>query len=105
VQILRRSDLHSFTQYTKTRVPDIVEALRQVRARGYALSNQEFELGLSSLACPIFAHDGLPVAAINVSVLEARMSAREIVRRFKDQLQATCDEISRELGSPRTLGD
>lgn len=104
-RVLARSDRRAYTPYTKTSIADLTEALRVVRARGLAVSNQEFELGLVSMACPIFGPDGMPVAAINIALLAARMSAAQMAKRFKDALQETCNGISRELGWKRTLAE
>jgi len=103
IDVLTRSDRRPYTPTTKTTIPDLVEALRFVRARGVAISNQEFEIGLCSMACPIFGPDGMPVAAINIALLAARMSATQMAKRFKEPLQDTCNSISRELGWKRTL--
>jgi len=105
MEILARSDRRAYTTYTKTAIPDLMEALRVCRARGLAVSNQEFEMGLCSMACPIFGPDGMPVAAINIALLAARMSATQMAKRFKEPLQATCNAISRELGWKPTLAD
>lgn len=103
--VLTRSDRRAYTPYTKTTIADLSEALKVVRARGLAVSNQEFEMGLVSMACPIFGPYGLPVAAINIALLAARMSATQMTKRFKEPLQDTCNGISRELGWKRTLAE
>ena len=105
VDVLTRSDRRAYTPYTKTSIPDLLDALTVCRARGLALSNQEFEIGLCSMACPVFGPDGVPVAAINIALLAARMSATQMTKRYKEPLQETCNSISRELGWHRTLAD
>jgi IclR family pca regulon transcriptional regulator len=105
IDVVTRSDRRAYTPYTKTTVPDLMDALKIVRARGLAVSNQEFEIGLCSMACPILGPDGMPVAAINIALLAARMSATRMAKRFKEPLQETCNSISRELGWNRTLAD
>jgi len=58
-------------------------ALEIVRAReqGYALVDQELELGLRTMAVPIRNFRGEVVAAMNISVHAARMRLEEIVER------------------------
>jgi IclR family pca regulon transcriptional regulator len=96
--ILRNTDRQSLTPHTKTSIPDLVAALEQVRRRGFALVNQEFELGLCSMACPIFLHTGRPVAAVNIPIPTARLSPTELAQRHSAALKAACNRISRALG-------
>jgi IclR family transcriptional regulator, pca regulon regulatory protein len=96
--ILRQAERPAFTPNTKTSIEDLAAVLSQTRRRGYALTNQEFELGLCSMAFPIFERGGRPVAAVNVAVLAARLSATELARRYRKPLQHTCEQISRALG-------
>jgi IclR family pca regulon transcriptional regulator len=97
-QILRQSDRRALTDYTKTTVEDIVTELVQIRRRGFAVTNQEFEVGLCSMAHPIFVRGGRPIAAVNIAVSAARMSANELVRRYRQPLQIACERISFKLG-------
>lgn len=53
----------------------------RARAQGYAVVNQEFELGLRTIAVPLRNFRGDTVAAMNVSLHAARMPLDEIVDR------------------------
>ncbi|WP_413455538.1 IclR family transcriptional regulator C-terminal domain-containing protein [Glutamicibacter sp. FR1] len=44
------------------------EELEKIRAQGYAVVDQELEIGLRSVAVPVFSADGTVVAAMNVSM-------------------------------------
>lgn len=98
IKILKQSDRQKFTPQTKTAIPDLLGIFEQIRRRGCAVTNQEFEVGLCSMACPIFADGGRPVAAVNIAVPAARMSSTELSRSYREPLQRTCDRISRGLG-------
>jgi IclR family pca regulon transcriptional regulator len=102
IKILRQSDRQQFTPQTKTAIPDLLGMFEQIRRRGCAVTNQEFEIGLCSMACPIFADGGRPVAAVNIAVSAARMSATELLRKYREPLQRTCDRISLGLGWDKT---
>ncbi len=52
-------------------------ALDQVRRQGYALNDQELDLGLRSCSVPVFDKQGKPLAAINVSASSARLTLEE----------------------------
>lgn len=62
------SDLQPYTQATKTMLTALNKEIRTVREQGYAISQDEFEQGISSLAMPIFGQGGHVQAAINVAV-------------------------------------
>ncbi|WP_421617557.1 IclR family transcriptional regulator [Brevibacillus sp. TJ4] len=59
--------LPSFTSQTKTMIDDLKKELEEIRQNGYAISKEEFEIGICSVAVPIFDRDGVIVAAINVA--------------------------------------
>ena len=48
--------------------------LAGVRARGYAVADEELEPGLVALAAPVFRYDGVVVAGLSVSAPAARMT-------------------------------
>lgn len=65
---LRARPLQALTPNTITD-PDALRAeLAAVRERGWCLVDQELEVGLRSLAVPVFAPDGTVAAALNVSM-------------------------------------
>jgi len=70
-----------------------------VRDQGYAIDDEEMELGLRCLGAPITDHTGRVVASVSVSAPTIRMSmerATELVPTIKE----TARTISRILGSP-----
>ena len=78
------------------------EALRKelinVYKQGYALVDQELEIGLRSLAVPVFAGAGKAVAAINIGTQAARVSKTELVQQFLPVLRKAAKNISISLG-------
>jgi DNA-binding IclR family transcriptional regulator len=62
--------------------------LAQVRARGYAVSDEELEPGLIAIAAPVFRYDGTVVAAMSVSAPTSRMkrdTATAVARRCVEE--------------------
>jgi len=62
--------------------------LAAVRARGYAVTDEELEAGLIAFAAPVFRYDGTVVAALSVSAPTSRMSretAANAARRCADE--------------------
>lgn len=56
------------TGYGITTVAELRKELECVRTQGYAIVDQELEIGLRSVAVPVFAADGSVIAAMNVSM-------------------------------------
>lgn len=55
--------------------------------------DEELELGLRSVACPIIGAAGKPIAAINVSTASARVALTRLRKEFVPLLQAAAAEI------------
>lgn len=72
--------------------------LRRVKAEGYAIVDQEFELGLRSIAVPVHGSSGSVVAAINVGVQASRATTKTLQREFLPVLRLAAADISRSLG-------
>ncbi|MER5752334.1 IclR family transcriptional regulator C-terminal domain-containing protein [Streptomyces sp. NPDC002088] len=71
--------------------------LAEVRARGYALVDEELESGLRSIAVPVRDRTGRAVAAVNVSTHAARRSLEECVTQVLPELRAAADLIQADL--------
>jgi IclR family transcriptional regulator, acetate operon repressor len=54
--------------------------LTRIRARGYATSVDELELGLSALAAPVFGPGGEALAALSISGPTARLTSERIAQ-------------------------
>jgi len=72
---LESVNLQSFTTQTKTMLRDLTTELEGIRQRGYAVSNEEFEIGICSVAVPIFDRDKMITAAVNVAAPTSILSA------------------------------
>ncbi len=88
-EILSRSNLKANTPYTKTDPEDLVAEFRRVRDQGYALIDQELELGLCSIAVPLENDRGRIVAALNIGAPAAHVAAAEMVERYLPLLRET----------------
>ena len=95
--------LPRFTPHTITDPAALREALHRVRAQGWALDDEEMEIGLRCLGAPITDHAGRPCACVAVSAPAARMD-KQRVTELVSQVKATAMRISRMLGSPAMAG-
>jgi IclR family pca regulon transcriptional regulator len=96
---LAKADLKALTPRTKTNRADLVRAFEEVRTKGYALVDQELEIGLRSLGVPIRDKSGVTIAGLSVSVVEGTLTNANLVKRFLNPLQEAAREISMALPS------
>jgi IclR family transcriptional regulator, pca regulon regulatory protein len=89
--------LERHTEHTVTSAADLAVVLKQVRAQGWALVDQELEMGLRSVAAPLRDSSGRAVAAMNVSTQVARTPMEELHERFVPELVTTAGQISEAL--------
>jgi DNA-binding IclR family transcriptional regulator len=59
---------------------ELTPELRQVRARGYATSIDELEVGLTAMAAPVLASDATALAALSISGPTARLTPDRIAQ-------------------------
>jgi IclR family pca regulon transcriptional regulator len=93
-QYLAKVDLIPHTTRTIVSVEKLRLALRNVRRNGYALCDQEYEVGLRSLAVPVYSSSGRVVATLNLSGNAPRLSVLEMQSRFLTPLRNAANELS-----------
>jgi IclR family acetate operon transcriptional repressor len=101
--MLASRGLTRFTPHTITTADALRQALHQIRTQGYALDDEEIEIGLRCLGAPITDHTGRPCAAVAVAAPAARMAPDRIAALIP-QVKSTALRISRMLGSPAMYG-
>lgn len=92
----------SFDSETPNAVKNLKELeadLRGVVARGYAVDDEEFALGLRCVGAPIFNFEGQVVAGLSLSAPNTRLTKKAIPQIAK-QVVDTARRISRKLGCP-----
>lgn len=93
-QYLAHVNLIPHTTRTVTSIDKLRLILRNIRRNGYALCDQEFEVGLRSLAVPVYSPLGRVVATINLSGNAPRMSVLDMQTRFLPHLRNAANELS-----------
>lgn len=74
----------------------LYEELNQIAKTGYAIDNEEDELGVRCLGAPILAQDGRPMAAISISGAIHEFPSEEIPR-LSNELLLTAKMMSRDV--------
>jgi IclR family pca regulon transcriptional regulator len=98
---LAKVDFIQHTKHTVTSRKRLEEILVGVRQDGFALNDQELEIGLRSIAVPVRNVVGTVVAAMNVSSQASRVSRRELLERCLPVLRGAAEKLSSQLPPPR----
>lgn len=72
------------------------EALREVRARGWALTDEQLAPGIRSVAAPLRDGSGRVVAALNVTVHAAETSLSTLLEDYLPHLLRTASAVSED---------
>ncbi|UWX98746.1 helix-turn-helix domain-containing protein [Arthrobacter zhaoxinii] len=92
--------LRPLTERTVTDPDRLRDAVAQVREQGWALVDQELELGLRSVAVPVLDPQGTVVAALNTSMqATAGLTLEEAAARVLPHLQQASATITAALAA------
>lgn len=72
--------------------------LRDVRARGYALDDEEFADGIRCVAAPVFDFTGRMVGAISLSAPSLRVDMTRLAATLASPVAEAARRLSRQLG-------
>jgi IclR family pca regulon transcriptional regulator len=89
--------MQPLTAHTLTDVVAVTAAIRQAKAEGYALSYDELEVGMCSMAVPVRGRSGTIEAAISVSAFSGRVSRETLTQSFLPALQRVAQRVQRAL--------
>jgi IclR family KDG regulon transcriptional repressor len=96
--LVREMPLVQKTENTITDPVQLREHLQMVRARGYAVDDEESERGIRCVAAPIRDERGRGVAAISVSGPAIRVTRGRIQETLRDGVVRTALAISKKIG-------
>ncbi|MFF5990978.1 IclR family transcriptional regulator domain-containing protein [Prauserella flavalba] len=99
-EFLRHAPLPRITARTVTDPDRLREILREVRARGWALVDQEFEEGVRSFSAPVLDSGGRAIASLSMSVPAGDVGVAEIEAETLPVIVEAAREISKQLGAP-----
>jgi len=101
--LLGSAPLTRYTANTLTTVDDVLSELREIAGRGYAINNEESQLGVRCVSAVVRNHLALPVAAVSVAMASSQSSLGH-ARREAVKVVAAADTITRRIGGPELLG-
>lgn len=97
LSIWDNSAIHRLTEYTVTDFTEFKKIISQIRQNGYALDNEENELGVRCIAVSIKNFNGKPSYAISVSAPKDRMNDDRI-REIRDLILTAKENIQKDMG-------
>lgn len=97
-KMLEAIDLIRFTPRTITRKSDLRSELDRVKFLGYAISNEEMEIGVRSVAAPIRNFTDGVIAAVNIAGPTSRVSLKNLESKLCEKVVEMARRISFALG-------
>ncbi len=97
--LLEQTPLVRLTEHTHASMESLERDLELSRKRGYALDDEECELGVRCVAAPVSDHSGNIVASISISGPSSRITPKRIDQIASDLIE-TARVVSRALGAP-----
>lgn len=95
--IFGTSDLNKKpTSRTLSTIKAVEKALVEIRKTGFAIDNEEYHLGIRSIAAPIRDGAGRVIAGISVAGPTVRLDLQNL-KKMGDLLKRTAESISRSL--------
>lgn len=97
IKVLDGQPRLQLTPTTLTDMDALLARLENIRAAGYALSNQETVNGLYVLAAPVLDIDGMPVAALSVAAPAHRSSLQQFEESTVRAVLEAAQQLSKSL--------
>jgi IclR family pca regulon transcriptional regulator len=97
-RMLEAIDLIPFTPQTITRKRDLRSELDRVKFRGYAIANEEMEIGVRSVAAPIRNLTDGVIAAVNIAGPTSRVSLKTLESNLSEKVVEMARRISLAVG-------
>jgi IclR family pca regulon transcriptional regulator len=94
---LDRTKLTARTKHSLVRKGKILDEIHKAQDRGYAVTDEELEIGLRSIAVPVRDSRGRLVGAMSASASSARVTVQQMIRDFLPVLQEYAAKLGRAL--------
>lgn len=84
---LSRMARNKLTPHTRVEITELLDYFNEIRRQGYAVSNEELELGVRSLAVAVKDHKGETVGAISIVSSTSRRSLADMLENLLPELE------------------
>lgn len=96
--LVRREPMDPLTAKTVTTLAGLRRMLAFCKDKGYATCDEEIELGVRSIAIPMYNQAGETVAAISISTRAERMTISEMVRQHLPLMLRSREQARLRMG-------
>jgi len=103
-EIIRKKGLARLTENTITSPEMLQQELEKIRKQGYAIDDEECEVGAKCLAAPIKDYTNQVVAAVSISGPSVRLT-EEKLEKLVDVVKETAYKISQKIGYRGTFNE
>jgi IclR family pca regulon transcriptional regulator len=97
LEYLEKAKLEKLTPNTETSKVKLRSLIEETRVKGWAIVDQELEIGLRSISVPVRDRSGKVVAALNVACPSSRITPEDMHSRILLELQAASQAITAGL--------
>ena len=94
---LDRIEIEARTKYSLVKKAALRDVVQKAAEAGYATTDQELEIGLRSIAVPVFDSRGAIVGAMSASASSARITMQQMIKGFVPALRANAEGLGRAL--------
>lgn len=96
-----REPLSIFTPHSIVEPDRLLDYLTRIPALGYAVEDEEFEVGIRGAAAPVLGFEGRLLGAVECSAPAMRLSHERVKTEIALSVQVAAREISSRLGAER----
>jgi DNA-binding IclR family transcriptional regulator len=97
-RLLLRSPMTRFTPETPTAVPDVLEHLELVRARGYDVCDEELDPGVWAISAPVLTSTGRIAASVTLAAPGHRVADPDVRASARQTVISAARSMSQDLG-------
>jgi IclR family KDG regulon transcriptional repressor len=97
-QFLSQEKMQRYTEHTINDKSQLINELERIRQNGYAIDDEEYEVGIRCVAAPVRNKQGAVVAALSISIPTVRLPNSELPR-YREYVTNAAEEISKRLGA------
>ena len=95
-ELLNKTVFIPYTKNTCMTVSQLMKKIEEVRKNGYAMDNEECEIGVTCIAAPVFNEKHYPVAAISISGPTPRLKEKGM-SELAETIKIAASQISEKL--------
>ncbi len=96
-KILNQICFNKITEHTLTSKVELLKEIHQTKMKGFAIDNEENEIGIRCIASPIFDYRGKLIASVSTSG-DKKFISEEKDMEVSSYVKEAADNISRRLG-------